>query len=93
MTGLLAILILSYLAGSVPTSIMAGKLVGGIDIRQHGSGNPGVTNVFRVLGWKPALGVASVDIFKGWFATVYLAGLLVDGDAELGLVDRRHGRL
>jgi glycerol-3-phosphate acyltransferase PlsY len=42
---------LSYLSGSIPTSIITGKLLRGIDIREHGSGNAGGTNVFRVLGW------------------------------------------
>ncbi|HXG01782.1 MAG TPA: glycerol-3-phosphate acyltransferase, partial [Bacteroidota bacterium] len=46
------IAILSYLVGSIPTAIIVGKLMRGIDIRQHGSGNAGGTNVIRVLGWK-----------------------------------------
>ena len=61
---------LSYLSGSIPTSIITGKLLRGIDIRDHGSGNAGGTNVFRVLGWKPAIFVIFVDIFKGWFPSV-----------------------
>ncbi|RMF10346.1 MAG: glycerol-3-phosphate 1-O-acyltransferase [Candidatus Neomarinimicrobiota bacterium] len=60
------LIFLSYLTGSFPTSILAGKVLRGIDIREHGSGNAGGTNVFRVLGWKPALVVVIVDIFKGW---------------------------
>ncbi|MDP6685115.1 MAG: glycerol-3-phosphate acyltransferase, partial [Candidatus Marinimicrobia bacterium] len=63
------VLILSYLTGSTPTSIIVGKLTKGIDIREHGSGNAGGTNVFRVLGWKPALVVVIVDVFKGWLPT------------------------
>jgi len=42
-------LILSYLIGSVPFSIIAGKLLKGIDVREYGSGNAGATNTFRVL--------------------------------------------
>ena len=64
---------LSYLSGSIPTSIITGKLIRGIDIREHGSGNAGGTNVFRVLGWKPATFVIFVDIFKGWLPSVVLA--------------------
>ncbi len=67
------ILILSYVIGSMPTSIIMGKLLKGIDIREHGSGNAGGTNVFRVLGWKPALVVVIIDIFKGWLPTFYFA--------------------
>ncbi len=69
---LLLLLLLSFITGSFPTSILAGKLLKGIDIRQHGSGNAGGTNVFRVLGWKPALVVVLIDIFKGWFPTAHL---------------------
>ncbi|UCD39295.1 MAG: glycerol-3-phosphate acyltransferase, partial [Fidelibacterota bacterium] len=51
---LLALLFLSYLAGSIPTSIIVGQITRGIDIRDYGSGNAGGTNAFRVLGWKAA---------------------------------------
>ena len=67
------ILFLSYITGSTPTSIIVGKLTKGIDIREHGSGNAGGTNVFRVLGWKPALIVVIVDVFKGWLPTAVYA--------------------
>jgi len=76
---LFLLLILSYLAGSVPTSIIVGKLTQGIDIRDYGSGNAGGTNTFRVLGWKPALVVAVVDIFKGWLAAGWFATHLFPG--------------
>ena len=66
---LILLLFLSYVTGSIPTSIILGKLVKGIDIREHGSGNAGGTNVFRVLGWKPALVVVIIDVFKGWLPT------------------------
>ena len=74
----LLLIVLSYLSGSTPTSIIAGKLLGGIDIREHGSGNAGATNVSRVLGWKPALFVVLVDIFKGWFPCAILARYFFD---------------
>ena len=67
------ILFLSYLTGSTPTSIIVGRFTKGIDIREHGSGNAGGTNVFRVLGWKPALIVVLVDVFKGWIPTAVYA--------------------
>lgn len=70
---LFLLLFLSYLTGSFPTSIILGKIVKGIDIREHGSGNAGGTNVFRVLGWKPALVVVLIDVFKGWLPTALYA--------------------
>ncbi len=73
------LLLLSYVIGSTPTSIIVGKITQGIDIREHGSGNAGGTNVFRVLGWKPALVVVIVDIFKGWLPAAVLAAQLFPG--------------
>ncbi len=70
MLTLLAILAVSYVIGSIPTSLMAGKMLKGIDIRNFGSGNAGGTNAFRVLGWKPGLIVTLIDIIKGVIATV-----------------------
>ncbi len=67
---LLAILAVSYLIGSIPTSIMAGKMLKGIDVRDFGSGNAGGTNAFRVLGWKAGLTVTLIDIVKGVIAAV-----------------------
>lgn len=57
-------LVLGYLAGSFPTSFLAGKLAG-VDLRQVGSKNLGATNVYRVLGWRYAIPVGVVDIGKG----------------------------
>ena len=57
--------VLSYLVGAFPTSLLAGKLTKGIDLREHGSRNLGATNVYRVLGWKVAVPVALIDIAKG----------------------------
>ncbi|WP_018479882.1 glycerol-3-phosphate 1-O-acyltransferase PlsY [Pontibacter roseus] len=74
---LIAILFLAaYLIGSISTAVWIGKAYYGMDIRQHGSGNSGATNTFRVLGKKPGTIVMLIDIFKGWVATS-LAGLLV----------------
>ena len=49
---LTTIIILSYLVGSIPNSIIISRVVKGIDIREHGSGNAGGTNVMRVMGWR-----------------------------------------
>lgn len=57
----------AYLIGATPTSWIVAKLVRGIDLREHGSGNLGATNAYRVLGWRPALPIFIIDIAKGWF--------------------------
>lgn len=75
MLNFIFILILSYLVGSIPTSIIVSKLANGIDIRKHGSGNAGGTNVFRVLGWKYGLFVILFDAFKGIVAVVFISRL------------------
>ncbi len=69
-------IILSYLIGSIPTAYIFGKILKGIDIRQHGSGNVGATNVFRVLGKKPGIAVLLLDILKGVVAVVLVSDLL-----------------
>ncbi|MDA0987364.1 MAG: glycerol-3-phosphate 1-O-acyltransferase PlsY [Bacteroidetes bacterium] len=73
MNTVLVNMFLSYLIGSIPTSIILSKFFAGIDIREHGSGNAGGTNVFRVLGWKFGLVVMVVDILKGTAATLYIS--------------------
>ena len=85
---LFLLLLISYILGSTPTSIIAGKIIKGIDIREHGSGNAGGTNVFRILGFKPALIVVIVDVLKGWFPPAVLAPLIFDKQIipDLGLL-------
>ncbi len=78
MLNMLLMIAISYLMGSIPTSIIAGKLLKGIDIRKEGSGNAGATNVFRVLGWKAGLVVLLIDMLKGWIPTVYVSQLGMD---------------
>jgi acyl phosphate:glycerol-3-phosphate acyltransferase len=58
-------LLASYLLGSIPTSYLVSRSFAHIDLRQHGSGNLGATNLYRVLGWKYAVPVALFDIAKG----------------------------
>lgn len=78
MLSLCLIIVLSYLAGSIPTSIIVSKVLRGIDIRDYGSGNPGATNVYRVLGCKPALFVILVDAGKGVLATIVISKIAID---------------
>ena len=75
MSSLLIILLISYLLGSIPSSLWVGKLVKGIDIRKHGSGNAGTTNTFRVLGWKAGVSVFILDFLKGFAASFWISQL------------------
>lgn len=69
-------IILSYLLGSIPTSYIIGRLLKGIDLREHGSGNVGATNAFRVLGPVPGIIVLLVDILKGLIAVLFISRLV-----------------
>ena len=62
------LLVLAYLIGSIPTAVWVSKWVYGIDIREHGSGNAGATNAFRILGSKAGAGVMFGDMLKGFLA-------------------------
>lgn len=66
---LFTIIVVCYLLGSVPFGLIAGRMAG-VDIRQHGSGNIGATNVWRVLGRKWGLPVFVLDVGKGLVAAV-----------------------
>ncbi len=61
-------ILLAYLIGSIPSAVWMGKLFYNTDVRQHGSGNAGATNVIRVLGYKAGIPVLLFDVFKGWAA-------------------------
>lgn len=63
-------IILAYLLGSTPTGLIVGKVGYKKDIREHGSGNLGATNTFRVLGIKAGIIVTLVDILKGTLAAL-----------------------
>ena len=65
--------ILSYLAGSIPSAYIAGR-VRGVDLRKHGSGNLGATNVVRVLGPKIGGVVFVADLLKGFLPVFFLPG-------------------
>ncbi len=65
---ILLIVCTSYILGSIPSSYIFGKLLRGIDLRDHGSGNLGAANTFRVLGAKAAVPVLLIDIGKGFLA-------------------------
>jgi acyl phosphate:glycerol-3-phosphate acyltransferase len=69
----------AYLLGSVPSSYLAGRSARGIDLREHGSGNLGATNTYRVLGARVAAPVLLFDFLKGWVPTWFFP--LWDGAA------------
>ncbi|RAI82706.1 glycerol-3-phosphate 1-O-acyltransferase PlsY [Macrococcoides goetzii] len=64
-------LIAAYLIGSIPTGLIIGKLFYNIDIRQHGSGNLGATNTFRILGKKAGIFVTIFDVLKGTIPALF----------------------
>jgi glycerol-3-phosphate acyltransferase PlsY len=78
MINMVIVVLLSYIVGSIPTSVMLSKWRHGFDIRSKGSGNAGGTNVFRVLGWKSGMFVIIVDALKGVIATTVVARLFWD---------------
>ncbi|MBI4721274.1 MAG: glycerol-3-phosphate 1-O-acyltransferase PlsY [Chitinivibrionia bacterium] len=75
MPAFIAIALASYLLGAIPFSYIAGKIFAGIDLREHGSGNLGASNTFRMLGPKIAIPVLIGDIAKGFLPVrfAYLA--------------------
>ena len=87
----LPMLVAAYLAGAVPFGVVIGKVFFGVDIREHGSGNVGTTNAFRVLGKKAGVAVLACDMLKGYvpallaslvfgpWATIFIASAPVVG--------------
>ncbi|TAL58974.1 MAG: glycerol-3-phosphate 1-O-acyltransferase [Bacteroidetes bacterium] len=67
---IITVFVLAYLFGSIPTSVWIGKAFHNVDVREHGSGNAGATNVIRVLGWKTGIPVMIIDVGKSWLATM-----------------------
>ena len=78
----LTALCLAYLLGSIPTGLIVGRLRG-VDVRKHGSGNVGATNVTRVVGKLPGLLVLGVDVAKGWIPVTWLSAQAVSLGAGL----------
>lgn len=76
---------IAYLLGSIPSAVWAGRLFHGIDVREHGSGNAGATNVIRVLGWKTGIPVLLFDLAKGFLAAMLprLLHLAPEGSAAM----------
>ncbi len=76
-----ALLVLcAYVLGSVPSGYLAGRWLKGIDIREHGSGSMGATNVLRTLGKIPAAAVFLVDVCKGALAIAIVKWIFTQSD-------------
>ncbi len=86
-----AVIVIGYLLGSIPSGALIGRRIAKVDVRQHGSGKTGTTNVLRVAGKKAAALVVGLDVLKGALAVLF-AGLIVGrsylvwGDFGLGLL-------
>lgn len=79
---ILLLLLIAYIIGSLPSALWIGKLFYKTDIREHGSGNMGATNTFRVLGKKAGIFVTVFDILKGT-AAVLIVSLPYFSDASI----------
>jgi glycerol-3-phosphate acyltransferase PlsY len=84
-------IIAAYLIGAIPSAVWIGRSLYGIDVRQHGSGNAGATNVIRVLGYKAGIPVLLIDVVKGWLAVQLPLWLPVAGMTDAMLVYVRIG--
>lgn len=75
MLSLFSVIAICYLIGAIPSSLWYGKIVHNVDIRDHGSGNAGATNTFRILGWKAGTLVLLFDFGKGLICTLFISQL------------------
>lgn len=73
MVSLFTVLIISYVLGSIPSSLWVGQIFHKMDIRNFGSGNLGTTNAFRNLGWKSGISVLILDFMKGFIPSFWIA--------------------
>ncbi|MFV1884125.1 MAG: glycerol-3-phosphate 1-O-acyltransferase PlsY [Balneola sp.] len=75
MLSTVTVILISYLLGSIPSAIWVGKIFKGVDVREHGSGNAGTTNTFRVLGVPFGITVFVMDFMKGFIPSFWLSAL------------------
>ena len=81
----LAYLLLAFLAGSLPFGLWIARIARGVDVRAHGSGNIGATNVLRVAGTGWGILALALDVAKGWLAVALFPAAL-DRQAQASLV-------
>ena len=79
----IVLLILAYLLGSIPSGLWIGQAFFNINLREHGSGNTGTTNTFRILGKKAGMATFVIDFFKGTIATLLPLIFQVQGVSPL----------
>lgn len=79
--GAALLVVAGYLIGAIPVGLMIGRLVGGIDLREHGSGRTGATNTLRTIGMPWALGVFVLDLGKGALPVLMIGWLYHAGPA------------
>jgi glycerol-3-phosphate acyltransferase PlsY len=77
--GGLALVLIGYLIGALPFGMLAGRVAGGVDLRQTGSRRTGATNTLRTLGWRWATAVLLLDIAKGAVAVLLARSLYMAG--------------
>lgn len=70
MSTVIVLCIASYLIGSIPSGLILGKRIWGVDLREHGSGNIGATNAWRVIGKRAGISIFLLDFFKGALAVL-----------------------
>ena len=88
MLSIVLIVVLSYLLGAVPFSLVVARLRG-VNLREHGSGNAGATNALRVMGKGPGLAVFALDFAKGLVAVVLISQVRVGGESLVGVLGSR----
>lgn len=76
-------ILIAYVLGSIPTGLWIGQKFYKINLREHGSGNTGTTNTFRILGKKAGIVTLAVDILKGTLATLLPIWLGLGGSLPL----------
>ena len=81
--GAVALVGLAYLIGAIPFGILAGRLAGGVDLREHGSRRTGTTNALRTLGLGWAVAVFVLDVAKGAVAVLLAQALYQAGPAGI----------
>jgi acyl phosphate:glycerol-3-phosphate acyltransferase len=78
-SGAAILVVLAYLIGALPFGLMIGRLAGGVDLREHGSGRIGATNALRTVGWAGAVLTFLLDLAKGGVAVLLVAWLYKAG--------------
>ena len=84
MLSLLFVLVIAYVLGSIPSGLIIGKGIYGVDLREHGSHNIGATNAWRTLGKVPGVLIFLCDFLKG-FISCYIAAVVTGAPLSMAL--------